>query len=75
MRIVTPLLANQAGISLSTLEKALAGKRNFILATLVRIESALGLTAANLAGFNAACVWDFGDDWMTASYLQICARP
>jgi hypothetical protein len=36
-------LADEARISLSTLEKGLAGQRSFTTATLVRIESALGL--------------------------------
>jgi hypothetical protein len=36
-------LADEARISLSTLEKGLAGQRRFTTATLVRIESALGL--------------------------------
>lgn len=36
-------LADIAQISLSTLEKALAGKRSFTLATLVRLEQALGV--------------------------------
>src|ERR1700750_2559838 len=36
-------LANEARISLSTLEKGLAGQRRFTTATLVRIESALGV--------------------------------
>jgi transcriptional regulator with XRE-family HTH domain len=37
-------IAAEAKISLSTLEKALSGKRPFTLATLVRLETALGLT-------------------------------
>lgn len=36
-------LADQAKISISTLEKALSGKRPFTLATMVRVEDALGL--------------------------------
>src|ERR1700749_1137456 len=36
-------LADQAKISVSTLEKALAGRRPFTLATLLRLEEALGL--------------------------------
>src|SRR6202166_5283904 len=35
-------LADQAKISISTLEKALSGRRPFTLATLVRLEQALG---------------------------------
>ena len=36
-------LADQARISISTLEKALAGRRPFTLATTIRLEEALGL--------------------------------
>ncbi|PZQ54292.1 MAG: XRE family transcriptional regulator [Novosphingobium pentaromativorans] len=42
-RISRQALADMARISLSTLEKALAGKRSFTLATLLRIEEALGV--------------------------------
>jgi transcriptional regulator with XRE-family HTH domain len=42
-RISRQALADMARISLSTLEKALAGKRVFTLATLLRIEEALGV--------------------------------
>ena len=37
-------LADQAKISISTLEKALSGRRPFTLATLVRLEEALGVS-------------------------------
>src|SRR3954467_12736145 len=37
-------LADEAKVSLSTLEKALAGRRPFTLATVVRLEDALGTT-------------------------------
>jgi transcriptional regulator with XRE-family HTH domain len=40
-RITRATLADQARISLSTLEKALAGQRTFTLATVVRLEEAL----------------------------------
>jgi transcriptional regulator with XRE-family HTH domain len=40
-RITRATLAEQARISLSTLEKALAGQRSFTLATVVRLEEAL----------------------------------
>lgn len=43
-RISRQALADMARISLSTLEKALAGKRTFTLATLLRIEEALGVS-------------------------------
>lgn len=42
-RISRQRLADEAKISISTLEKALAGSRPFTLSTLVRIEQALGL--------------------------------
>ncbi|MFM9941029.1 MAG: multiprotein-bridging factor 1 family protein [Hyphomicrobiaceae bacterium] len=43
-RISRRHLADMARISLSTLEKVLSGRRPFTLATLVRIEDALGIT-------------------------------
>lgn len=43
-RLSRQKLADEARISLSTLEKALAGRRPFTLATIVRIEAALGLS-------------------------------
>jgi transcriptional regulator with XRE-family HTH domain len=43
-RLSRQQLAEQARISLSTLEKALSGRRPFTLATLVRIEQALGVS-------------------------------
>lgn len=43
-RITRRYLADQAKISLSTLEKALSGQRAFTLASIVRLEAALGLT-------------------------------
>jgi transcriptional regulator with XRE-family HTH domain len=47
-------IAAEAKISLSTLEKALSGKRPFTLATLVRLESVLGLTLRPAAATAAA---------------------
>src|SRR3954467_13589739 len=41
-RLSRQWLADQARVSLSTLEKALAGRRPFTLATVVRLEDALG---------------------------------
>jgi transcriptional regulator with XRE-family HTH domain len=46
-RISRQLLADQAKISISTLEKALSGRRPFTLATTIRLEQALGLTLRN----------------------------
>ncbi|HEX4557152.1 MAG TPA: helix-turn-helix transcriptional regulator, partial [Xanthobacteraceae bacterium] len=43
-RISRQLLADQAKISISTLEKALSGRRPFTLATTIRLEQALGVT-------------------------------
>src|SRR5450631_4731872 len=43
-RISRQLLADQAKISISTLEKALSGRRPFTLATTVRLEEALGVS-------------------------------
>lgn len=43
-RISRQRMADDAGLSLSTLEKALAGSRSFTLATLLRLEASLGLT-------------------------------
>ena len=37
-------LADQAKISISTLEKALAGRRPFTLTTTIRVEEALGVS-------------------------------
>jgi transcriptional regulator with XRE-family HTH domain len=42
-RISRQLLADQAKISISTLEKALSGRRPFTLATTIRLEQALGV--------------------------------
>src|SRR5512139_2283806 len=41
-RLSRQWLADEARVSLSTLEKALAGSRPFTLATVVRLEDALG---------------------------------
>src|SRR6187431_3722810 len=43
-RLSRQQLAEMARISLSTLEKALSGRRPFTLATLVRLEQALGIS-------------------------------
>src|SRR4030081_3034845 len=42
-RISRQLLDDQAKISISTLEKALSGRRPFTLATTIRLEQALGV--------------------------------
>src|SRR5947199_871338 len=43
-RISRQALAEQAKLSLSTLEKVLGGRRPFTLATMVRLEEALGVS-------------------------------
>jgi transcriptional regulator with XRE-family HTH domain len=43
-RLSRQWLADEAKVSLSTLEKALAGRRPFTLATVVRLEGALGIS-------------------------------
>lgn len=49
-RISRQTLADEARISLSTLEKALAGRRPFTLATTIRLEEALGQSLRQPAG-------------------------
>lgn len=73
-------LAEEAGIGLSTLEKALSGSRPFTLATLVRLESVLQTSLrgaggdgraeapASLGGYGRA-----GVDWLAGAYLTL--RP
>jgi transcriptional regulator with XRE-family HTH domain len=46
-RVSRQWLADEARISISTLEKALSGKRPFTLATVIRLEEALGLSLRN----------------------------
>lgn len=46
-RISRQALAEQAKLSLSTLEKVLGGRRPFTLATMVRLEQALGVSLRN----------------------------
>lgn len=53
-RLSRQQLADQAKISISTLEKALAGKRPFTLATMVRVEDALGLELRRGASANGS---------------------
>lgn len=52
-RISRQALAEQAKLSLSTLEKVLGGRRPFTLATTVRLEQALGVTLRKAAGMVA----------------------
>lgn len=78
-RISRQRLADDARISISTLEKALAGSRPFTLATLIRLEQALGaslrpaeagggLAPASLGAYSRAAT-----DWLEGDYLTL--RP
>src|SRR5262245_36129576 len=53
-RISRQALAEQAKLSLSTLEKVLGGRRPFTLATTVRLEQALGVPLRKGKGHDAA---------------------
>lgn len=87
-RISRQALADKARISLSTLEKGLSGRRPFTLATLVRIEDALGVSlrllssTANAAlanGISATAPDELGNysrasvAWIIGSHLTL--RP
>lgn len=77
-RISRQRLADEAKISISTLEKALGGSRPFTLATLVRLETALGAklrpedrpasAPADLGAYSRASV-----TWLEGDYLTL--RP
>lgn len=77
-------LAHDARISLSTLEKALSGRRPFTLATTVRLEEALGVPLRPGRGAPAAPVSGFAPEqlghyarpavsWLEGDYLTL--RP
>ena len=53
-RISRQSLAEQAKLSLSTLEKVLGGRRPFTLATMVRLEQALGVSLRKAPAESAA---------------------
>jgi transcriptional regulator with XRE-family HTH domain len=86
-RLSRQRLADEARVSVSTLEKALSGRRPFTLATLVRLEEALGITLrrkvakGNAAGHGGTGVApdELGSyaraavSWIEGSYLTI--RP
>src|SRR6201991_3992203 len=61
-RISRQALADQAKLSLSTLEKALGGRRPFTLATTVRLEQALGVSLRKSSAAPAAAVFAAGSD-------------
>ncbi len=86
-RITRRYLADQAKISLSTLEKALSGQRPFTLASIVRLEAALGVTLrsptpakaaaeARFAGIAPADLGSYGRaavSWIEGDYVTV--RP
>ncbi len=83
-RISRQSLADMAKISLSTLEKALAGTRPFTLATIIRIEEALGTRLRPADGGQAAAPSELapaylgsysraGIKWIEGRYLTL--RP
>jgi len=80
-RMSRQALADHARISLSTLEKALAGSRAFTLPTLVRLEQALDITLRpqSVAARPAAAPIDLGDysksaaEWLAGDYLTLRA--
>jgi transcriptional regulator with XRE-family HTH domain len=83
-RISRQHLADQAKISISTLEKALSGRRPFTLATTVRLEEALGVSLRKADGISAVAPTNMapGDlgfysrpavSWIEGAYLTL--RP
>ncbi len=81
-RMSRQTLADKAKVSLSTLEKALAGTRPFTLATVIRIEEVFGirLRAEDAAAHNMELAPDYlgsyshlGVKWVEGRYLVI--RP
>jgi transcriptional regulator with XRE-family HTH domain len=82
-RLSRQALADMARISLSTLEKALSGSRNFTLATALRLEEALGtplrdqpvrpVTAPGLAPAHMGAYARTAVKWIEGEYLTL--RP
>lgn len=74
-------LADAARLSVSTLDKGLSGERPFTLATLIRIEDALGVklrrapppTASAQASADLGAYRREGVDWLIGTYLTL--RP
>lgn len=82
-RISRQALADMARISISTLEKALSGRRSFTLATVIRLEEALGTSLRGKAPAPAAWSDSASDElggyshgavrWLEGRYLTL--RP
>jgi transcriptional regulator with XRE-family HTH domain len=82
-RMTRARLADHAKLSLSTLEKALAGQRPFTLATVVRLEAALDVKLRKISNGHLADVVSAPDSlgsysrpavkWLEGSYLTL--RP
>ncbi|MEZ5735196.1 MAG: helix-turn-helix transcriptional regulator [Novosphingobium sp.] len=72
-RISRQALADMARISLSTLEKALSGSRPFTLATIVRIEDALGCSLRPSKGEDQSAPAGFAPESM-GSYSRPAVR-
>jgi transcriptional regulator with XRE-family HTH domain len=71
-RLSRQWLADQARVSLSTLEKALSGRRPFTLATVVRLEEALG---TGLRGAGSMPVAPRGEGRFAPEEMGAYARP
>ena len=65
-RVSRQRLADDAKISLSTLEKALAGRRPFTLATLVRLEQALDLPLRPASASESPATVGLAPEWLGA---------
>src|SRR5437899_1331881 len=72
-RISRQRLADQAKISISTLEKALAGRRPFTLATTIRLEEALGISLRTVNADGARGALPVGG--LAPGNLGFYARP
>src|SRR5689334_6905434 len=70
-------LADIAKISISTLQKALSGSRPFTVASIVRLEAALGITLrdqvfkASLTGLKLGGYAKGGVAWLEGDYLTL----
>jgi transcriptional regulator with XRE-family HTH domain len=82
-RISRQALADMARISISTLEKALSGRRSFTLATVIRLEEALGTPLRGKAPAASSAPTDAADElgayarsavrWLEGRYVTL--RP